>query len=66
MKYNANTVYDGSFENYHKKIGKLYIGERVFEGLFENDLAKKGTLVYPDGGAYEGDFIKGQRCKYEL
>jgi hypothetical protein len=36
--------------------GKLFFGDQIFEGEFENDKPKAGVLLYPNGNEYKGLF----------
>lgn len=54
--YGPNHIYVGIIEDFKRVTGKLYFGELIFEGDFENDKAKEGVLIYEDGSEYKGLF----------
>lgn len=57
-------MFAGILKGLKRISGKLYFGDQIFEGEFENDKPKEGALIYPNGNEYKGLFKNGQRCKF--
>lgn len=52
-------MFDGIIDEFKRTSGKLYFGDLIFEGEFENDKPKDGVLIYEDGSEYKGLFRNG-------
>ena len=63
MKYKEEGhVFDGSFKDGRRAEGTLTFQNKMsFTGTFDNDQIKLGTLNYPDGAVYMGEFQRVQR-----